>query len=92
MVQTTFPELKISAEVLGSFILKTNPGNCSGLYSVIGRVAASFSNGTSCPKSVDTTIFTTSILVLVKILFCLQEKTETNKVPIKKNRNRKNNN
>src|SRR3989344_1542446 len=33
-VQTTFPELKINAEVLGFLILITRPGNCSGLYSV----------------------------------------------------------
>ena len=56
-VQTTFPELKIKADVFGVLILITKPGNCSGLYSVFGRTSASFINGMSCSKLVETTIF-----------------------------------
>ena len=37
-VQTILPLEKIRAEVLGSFMRKTRVGNCSGLYSVLGRV------------------------------------------------------
>ena len=32
-VQTTLPDVNNKADVLGSFILMTKPGNCSGLYS-----------------------------------------------------------
>src|SRR3989338_3237056 len=56
-VQTTFPEEKIKADVFGFFIRITNPGNCSGLYSVFGRTSASFINGISCSKLVETTMF-----------------------------------
>jgi len=50
-----------AAEVFGSFILITNPGNCSGLYSVLDKVAAILSNGISCSREVETTMFTTLI-------------------------------
>ena len=60
-VHTTLPLLNINAEVLGSLIRNTKPGNCSGLYSVLGNVATIFSNGTSVSKLVLTTIFTISI-------------------------------
>src|SRR3989344_4719799 len=56
-VQTTFPELNINAEVFGSLILITRPGNCSGLYSVFGSVSASLIKGISCSKEVVATIF-----------------------------------
>ena len=45
--------------IFGSFILITSPGNCSGLYSVLLKVAAIFSSGMSCFREVLTTIFTT---------------------------------
>jgi len=55
-VETIFPELKINADVFGSLILITNPGNCSGLYSVFGKVSASFIKGISCPSEAEQTI------------------------------------
>src|SRR3989344_8079364 len=60
-VQTIFPEENIKAEVFGSLILITNPGNCSGLYSVLLKVAAIFSKGMSCLRDVLITMFTTFI-------------------------------
>src|SRR3989344_5041880 len=63
-VKTTFPELKIKAEVFGSLILITNPGNCSGLYSVFGRTSANLIKGMSCSKDVETTMFWILISVL----------------------------
>ena len=60
-VQTILPLLKIKADVLGSLILITKPGNCSGLYSVLDKVAAIFSNGISCSNEELTTMFTTLI-------------------------------
>src|SRR3990167_10306579 len=68
-VQTTFPELNINADVFGSFIRITKPGNCSGLYSVFGRVSASFIKGMSCFKSVVATIFWILISVLCLFIF-----------------------
>lgn len=64
-VHTILPELKIRADVFGSFILMTSPGNCSGLYSVFESVAAIFSSGMSCPSDALTTMFTTLISLLV---------------------------
>src|SRR3989338_11436337 len=64
-VHTTLPLENTNAEVLGSFIRNTRPGNCSGLYSVFGKVAAIFSKGTSFSREVDTTIFT----ILTSFLF-----------------------
>src|SRR3989344_5948403 len=63
-VKTILPELNIKAEVFGSFILITKPGNCSGLYSVFGRTSASFIKGMSCSSEVETTIFWIVISVL----------------------------
>src|SRR3989338_6514857 len=60
-VQTTLPEENINAEVLGSFMRITRPGNCSGLYSVLLSVAAIFSRGISCSRPELTTILTTEI-------------------------------
>ena len=57
-VQTTLPELKIKAEVLGSLMRITKPGNCSGLYSVLDKVAAIFSRGMSCSRLQLTTMLT----------------------------------
>src|SRR3989344_4247666 len=57
-VQTTLPDEKIKADVLGSFILITKPGNCSGLYSVFGKVSASFINGISWPREAEQTMLT----------------------------------
>src|SRR3989344_2982793 len=70
-VHTTLPELKIKADVLGSLILITSPGNCSGLYSVLLRVAAIFSSGIACIKDVETTILTTFMSLLVSFLAIL---------------------
>src|SRR3990167_5949047 len=67
-VQTIFPLEKIKAEVLGSLMRNTNPGNCSGLYSVLGRVAAIFSNGMSFSRLLEITMFTMVISFLEVIL------------------------
>src|SRR3989344_3376300 len=56
-VQTRFPDEKTSTADFGCFILKTSPGNCSGLYSVFGIVFASLVRGISFPKEVVATIF-----------------------------------
>src|SRR3989344_8557180 len=66
-VQTILPLEKIRADVFGSLIRKTNPGNCSGLYSVLGSVAAIFSKGISFSNAVETTILT----ILISFLACL---------------------
>src|SRR3989344_8008447 len=72
-VQTTFPELKIKADVFGSFILITNPGNCSGLYSVLGNVSASFIKGISCSREVETTMFCIFISGLVDLFAIMKD-------------------
>ena len=51
-VHTILPELNIKALVLGSLILITRPGNCSGLYSVLGIVLASFVKGIGFSRDV----------------------------------------
>ena len=55
-MHTRFPELKTRTADLGSLILKTRPGNVSGLYSVFGCVLASFVKGTGFSKEVVATI------------------------------------
>src|SRR3989344_5489714 len=70
-VQTTFPELNINAEVFGSLILITRPGNCSGLYSVFDSVAAIFSRGMSCSNELETTMFTTLRYLLPSLFLTL---------------------
>ena len=64
-VQTTLPDENNKADVLGSFILIINPGNCSGLYSTLGNVDAIFSKCNLCSRSVVTTRFTTLILAIL---------------------------
>src|SRR3989338_11235990 len=56
-VQTRFPDEKTRTADFGCFILKTSPGNCSGLYSVLGIVFASLVSGTSFPREVVATMF-----------------------------------
>src|SRR3989344_678351 len=56
-VQTIFPELNINADVFGSLIRMTRPGNCSGLYSVFGNASANLINGISFSREADATIF-----------------------------------
>src|SRR3989338_1501565 len=56
-VQTKFPDEKTRTADFGSFILKTSPGNVSGLYSVLGWVLASFVKGTGFPREAVATIF-----------------------------------
>src|SRR3989338_2170210 len=67
-VQTIFPLEKIRADVLGSLIRNTKPGNCSGLYSVLGKVAAIFSKGMSFSRLLEITILTIVISFLEVIL------------------------
>ena len=55
-VQTKFPDEKTRTADFGCLILKTSPGNCSGLYSVFGIVFANFVKGTSFPKEVVATL------------------------------------
>ena len=52
----------------GFFILKTNPGNCSGLYSVLLWLLASFVKETGFPKEVVATMFCTFKLDFEAIL------------------------
>src|SRR3990167_9856896 len=70
-VETIFPELKIKAEVLGSRMRITNPGNCSGLYSVFGNVSASFINGISWPREAEQTMLTIFISFLALAIISL---------------------
>jgi hypothetical protein len=56
-VHTKFPEENTKTADFGSFILKTSPGNVSGLYSVFGCVLASRVSGTGFPKEAVATIF-----------------------------------
>ena len=56
-VQTKFPEEKTRTADFGSLTLRTSPGNCSGLYSVLGIVFASLVSGTSLPREVVATMF-----------------------------------
>src|SRR3989344_6536084 len=56
-VHTKFPEEKTKTADFGSFILKTSPGNCSGLYSVLFCVLANLVKETGLPRDVVATIF-----------------------------------
>src|SRR3989344_3950791 len=58
-VQTRFPDEKTKTADFGSLILKTKPGNCSGLYSVLLCERASFVRETGFPREVVATIFCT---------------------------------
>ncbi len=56
-VQTSFPEEKTRTADFGFFTLRTRPGNCSGLYSVLLCVLANFVREMGFPKAVVATIF-----------------------------------
>ncbi len=56
-VQTRLPEEKTNTADFGSLTLRTKPGNCSGLYSVLGIVFASFVKTMSFPRDVVATMF-----------------------------------
>jgi len=56
-VHTRFPEEKTRTADLGFFILRTSPGNCSGLYSVFAWLLTSFTRGTFVPREAVATIF-----------------------------------
>ncbi len=63
-VHTILPLEKIKAEVFGSLMRNTRPGNCSGLYSVLGKVAAIFSKGISFSRLLEITMLTMLISFL----------------------------
>src|SRR5688572_786809 len=56
-VQTTLPERKMRAAVLGSGTRKTRPGNCSGSYSALENVALMAFRSSSSPMEVEATTF-----------------------------------
>ena len=56
-VQTTLPERKMRAAVLGSGTRKTRPGNCSGSYSALENVALMAFRSSSSPIEVLATTF-----------------------------------
>ena len=55
--QTKLPEENTRTADFGCLTLKTNPGNCSGLYSVLGTFFANLVKGISFPREVVATIF-----------------------------------
>ena len=71
-VQTKLPDENTKTADFGFFTLKTNPGNCSGLYSVFDWTLASFVRETGLPREVVATIFWTlrsdfDILIVIVI-------------------------
>ncbi len=68
-MQTKFPDENTRTADFGFFTRNTNPGNCSGLYSVLLWVLASFVRDTGLPKEVVATIFCTfkEVFAILKI-------------------------
>src|SRR3989344_9459163 len=58
-VHTRFPDEKTRTADFGFFILKTSPGNCSGLYSVLASLLANFIRETGFPREAVAIIFWT---------------------------------